>query len=115
MPGLITCPNCNHQFQPTDAFREEVQRELNNKAKEWQAKKEEEYKQKETLLQQQLQAKDIELSKRINEEKQKLQKELQESIRKSVSADNEKKLKGPSQRIGIFTKGTGIKKQRSGT
>ena len=42
MPGLITCPNCNHQFQPTDAFREEVQRELNNKAKEWQAKKEEE-------------------------------------------------------------------------
>src|SRR6266542_358182 len=129
MPGLITCPNCDHQFQPTDAFREEVQRELNNKAKEWQAKKEEEYKQKETLLQQQLQAKDIELSKRINEEKQKLQKELQESIRKSVSADyenqlkllqqsaldNEEKLKGPSQRIGIFTKGTGIKKQRSGT
>src|SRR6266536_3864964 len=93
MPGLITCPNCNHQFQPTDAFREEVQRELNNKAKEWQAKKEEEYKQKETLLQQQLQAKDIELSKRINEEKQKLQKELQESIRKSVSADYENQLK----------------------
>ena len=93
MPGLITCPNCKHQFQPTDAFREEVQRELNNKAKEWQAKKEEEYNQKEALLQQQLQAKDIELNKRINEEKQKLQKELQESIRKSVSADYENQLK----------------------
>lgn len=39
MPGLITCPNCNTKFQPTDAFREEVQRELNNKAREWQAKK----------------------------------------------------------------------------
>src|SRR4051794_1628984 len=93
MPGLITCPNCNTQFQPTDAFREEVQRELNNKAKEWQAKKEEEYKQRETLLQQQLQAKDIELNKRLSEEKQKLQKELQESIRRSVSADYENQLK----------------------
>src|SRR6476661_4155382 len=93
MPGLITCPNCNYQFQPTDAFREEVQRELNNKAKEWQAKKEEEYRQKEALLQQQLQAKDIELNKKINEEKQKLQKELQESIRRSVSADYENQLK----------------------
>jgi hypothetical protein len=93
MPGLITCPNCNHQFQPTDAFREEVQRELNNKAKEWQAKKEEEYRHKEALLEQQLQAKDQELSKKINEEKQKLQKELQESIRRSVSADYENQLK----------------------
>src|SRR5437867_349641 len=34
MPGLITCPNCNYQFQPTDAFREEVQRELKNKEAE---------------------------------------------------------------------------------
>jgi hypothetical protein len=93
MPGLITCPNCNTQFQPTDAFREEVQRELNNKAKEWQAKKEEEYKQRETLLQQQLQAKDIELNKRLSEEKQKLQKELQESIRRSISSDYENQLK----------------------
>jgi hypothetical protein len=93
MPGLITCPNCNHQFQPTDAFREEVQRELSNKAKEWQAKKEEEYRQKEILLQQQLRAKDIELNKRLNEEKQKLQNELQESIQRSVSEDYENQLK----------------------
>jgi hypothetical protein len=93
MPGLITCPNCNTEFQPTDAFREEVQRELNSKAKEWQAKKEEEYKQREALLQQQLLAKDVELNKRLNEEKQKLQKELQESIRKTVSADYENQLK----------------------
>jgi hypothetical protein len=93
MPGLITCPNCKHQFEPTDAFREEMQRELNSKAKEWQAKREEEYRQKETLLQQELQAKDIDLNKKINEEKQKLQKELQESIRKSVSADYENQLK----------------------
>lgn len=87
MPGLITCPNCNYQFQPTDAFREEVARELNSKAKEWQQKKEEEYRQKEAQLLQQLQSKDTELTRRLNEEKQKLQAELQETIKKSVSAD----------------------------
>ncbi|MEP6512805.1 MAG: DUF2130 domain-containing protein [Parafilimonas sp.] len=71
MHGFIICPKCNHEFQPTDAFREEVQRELNNKAKEWQAKKEEEFRQKETALQQQ----------------------LQQSIRKSINADYENQLK----------------------
>jgi hypothetical protein len=89
MPGLITCPKCNTQFQPTDAFREEVQRELNNKAREWQVKKEEEYKHREVLWQQQLHAKDIELSKKLNDEKQK----LQESIQRAVSADYENQLK----------------------
>ena len=93
MTGLIKCPNCNHQFEPTDAFREEVQRELNTKAREWQQKKEEEYRQKENTYQQQLQAKDVELAKRLADEKEKLQNELQESIRKTVSADYENQLK----------------------
>jgi len=93
MATNIKCPKCSHEFEATDAFREEVQRELNSKAKEWQSKKEEEYRQKEALLNQQLQAKDIDLNKKINEEKQKLQKELQESIRRSVSADYENQLK----------------------
>lgn len=92
MPSLIKCPNCNHQFQPTDAFREEVQRELNSKAKEWLARKEEEYKQRDLSFQQQLQAKDIELNKKLTEEKLRLQTELQESIRKSVTADYENRL-----------------------
>ena len=41
--STIKCPNCTTEFEATDAFRNEVQRELNLKAKEWQAKKEEEY------------------------------------------------------------------------
>lgn len=93
MQGLITCPKCNHEFQPTDAFREEVQRELNIKAKEWQARKEEEFRQKEAILQQQLSVKDNELNKRLQEEKQKLQRELQEAIHKTVSQEYESKMK----------------------
>ena len=36
MATEIKCPNCGHQFEPTDSIREEVQRELRNKMTEWQ-------------------------------------------------------------------------------
>lgn len=68
---LIHCPNCNHQFEPSDAFREEIQRELNNKAKEWQQKKEEEF------------------NKKINDER----RSIEEMLRKTINADFENKIK----------------------
>lgn len=93
MAGLIICPNCKTEFEPTDAFREEVQRELNTKAKEWQDRKEKEYQQKEQAYQQQLLAKDKESAERLVAEKQKMQQELQESIQKKLAADFEHQLK----------------------
>src|ERR1700748_969976 len=99
MAGLIICPKCSNQFEPTDAFREEVQLELRNEAKKWQARKEEEYRQKEALYQQQIQAKDAELNKRLAEEKQKLQLELKEPISKSVGADLENRVKMLQQSV----------------
>ena len=45
--STIKCPKCHHEFEATDAFREEVQQDLNKKAKEWQLQKEEEFKKKE--------------------------------------------------------------------
>jgi len=99
MPSTITCPSCGTQFEPTDAFREEVQLELRNEAKKWQARKEEEYKLKEAAFQQQIQAKDTELNRRLAEEKQKLQLELKESISKSVGADFENRMKMLQQSV----------------
>ena len=99
MAGLIICPKCSNQFEPTDAFREEVQLELRNEAKKWQARKEEEYKQKEAIFQQQIQAKDTELNRRLAEEKQKLQQELKDSISKSVNADFENRMKMLQQSV----------------
>jgi hypothetical protein len=93
MASTIICPNCQTQFEPNEAIREQVQKELNSKAAEWQKRKDEEFKQKEATLQQQLQQKDEELNNKLLAEKQKLQQQLQESIRKSVSADYENKLK----------------------
>ncbi|HWY11511.1 MAG TPA: DUF2130 domain-containing protein [Bacteroidia bacterium] len=80
--STITCPNCKTEFEATDAFRDEVQRELNTKAKEWQLKREEEFKKKEDAFQQQL-----------NEELSKQKLNIEETVRKSISNDYENKLK----------------------
>ncbi|MBS1628376.1 MAG: DUF2130 domain-containing protein [Bacteroidetes bacterium] len=85
----ITCPNCGNHFEPTDALRDEIQKELNNKAKEWQDRKEKEYRDKESSFQQQLLAKDAEINKKLNEEKQK----IEETLRKNIGNDFENKMK----------------------
>lgn len=90
---IITCPNCNHQFEPGDSMRDEIEKELRGKMVDWQKKKDEEFRLKETSFQQQLQAKDEENRKQIDAEKKKLQLELQDTIRKSVTADFENQLK----------------------
>lgn len=89
---IITCPNCNNQFEPGDSIRDEIEKELRGKMVDWQKKKDEEFKQKETAFAQQLKQKEEETALQIEAEKKKLQAELQESIRKSVATDFENQL-----------------------
>lgn len=80
--STITCPNCKHEFEATDAFRDEVQRELNTKAKEWQAKKEEEFRKK-------MESAELQMEEALAKQKQ----AIEESLMKSISSEYENKLK----------------------
>lgn len=75
MSTEIKCPNCGHEFEPTDSIRKsiekQVQIEANAKAEEWKRKKEKEF----------------------SDEKLKLQKETEELLRRSIGADFENKLR----------------------
>lgn len=82
MENKIKCPSCGHQFEATDAIRDEVQRELNLKAKDWQLKKEEEYRKKEE-----------EIARKHQEEMLKQKQQMEELIRKNVAADYEMQIK----------------------
>ena len=75
MPTEIKCPNCGHSFEPNEAIREEVEKELRSKAADWQKKKTEEFQLK------------------LDEERKKLQLTLEENIRKSLTGDFENKLR----------------------
>ncbi len=71
----IKCPNCGHQFEPNDAIREEVEKELRSKAADWQKKKNEEFQLK------------------LEEERKRIQQSMEENIRKNLTADFENKLR----------------------
>ena len=71
----VTCPKCQNNFEPTDAIREEVEKELRGKMTEWQKKKEEETN---TLL---------------AEQKITIENELAEKLRKDIRAQYDHKLK----------------------
>jgi len=75
MATEIKCPNCGHPFEPNDAIREEVEKELRSKAADWQKKKNEEFQVK------------------LDEERKRIQQTLEENIRKSISSDFENKLR----------------------
>lgn len=90
---IIHCPNCNHQFDPGDSMRDEIEKELRAKVIDWQKKKDEEFKQKELVFKQQLQQKEEEANKKLAAEKKKLEEELRESLRKNIVADFENQLK----------------------
>ncbi len=71
----IKCPNCGHEFEPTESIREEVQKDLRSKMTEWQ-------KQQQQKLDQQL-----------TDEKKKIQEETEQLVRKSIASDFENKLR----------------------
>jgi hypothetical protein len=93
MAAEVKCPNCGTEFDPGESFKKEVQEQLRSQMEDWKKKKEKEFVDKENIFQEQLQLKDEELNKRLTEEKQKLQNELQISLRKSISSDFENQLK----------------------
>jgi hypothetical protein len=92
MPTEIKCPNCAHVFPMEEAMAEDYKKELREKAAAYARQKDEEYQRKlqvfESEKQQQLKA----FEAKLTEEKTRLKDNLEESLRKSISADFENKL-----------------------
>lgn len=92
MPTEIKCPNCAHVFPIEEAMAEDYKKELREKAAAYARQKDEEYQRKlqvfESEKQQQLKA----FEAKLTEEKTKLKDNLEENLRKSISADFENKL-----------------------
>jgi len=75
MSTEIKCPNCGHEFEPTDSIREEVQKELRTKMTEWQKQQQQKF------------------DAQLMEEKKKTQKETEEQLRRSIVSDFENKVR----------------------
>ena len=82
----VTCPKCQHNFEPTDAIREEVEKELRGKMTDWQKKKEEET----TAL--------------LAEQKVTIENELAEKLKKDLGAQYDHKIKVMQQSESAMSK-----------
>lgn len=72
---IVSCPKCQYNFEPTDAIRDEIEKELRGKMTDWQKKKEEE------------------TNQLLAEQKMKIQTELAEQLKKNIAGEYEHKLK----------------------
>ncbi|HXS36466.1 MAG TPA: DUF2130 domain-containing protein [Flavipsychrobacter sp.] len=89
----ITCPNCAHQFEPTDAIRDELQRQLRAQMVEWQKKKEDEFRQKENLLYEKQLKQEEELKTRLDAERKILTENISLDLKKNMVAEYDNQLK----------------------
>ncbi|WP_276132620.1 DUF2130 domain-containing protein [Polluticoccus soli] len=82
MSTSITCPSCGNEFEPNDAIRDEVQRELRAKMAEWMKKKDDEFKRKETEKEDDFKRREAEIAGQV-----------EELVRKRVSGDFETRMR----------------------
>ncbi len=75
MATTIKCPKCGNEFEPNESIRDQIKKELNQKAVEWQKRKDEEFQIK------------------MEEEKRRMQQSLEENIRRSIALDYENQLR----------------------
>lgn len=96
MSTTIICPSCKTEFEPTDAIRDEVQKELRTQMMDWQKKKEEEYRKKE---QERMAQVEDQLRKQIQGDMDVQLRSLQQA-----NLDNEARLKQARERELEFIK-----------
>lgn len=89
----IKCPSCGTMFGIGDAMEEEIKKELREKMVDYVKKKDEEFAKKEKEMAKLAQDKEIEFSKRLQEEKASLQQSIEQNLRKNITADFENTIK----------------------
>ncbi|MFL5746728.1 MAG: DUF2130 domain-containing protein [Niastella sp.] len=88
----IKCPGCGHKFAIEDAVSEDIKKELREKMQVFLKQKEEDFAKREKELIQQVQHKDAEYAKKLQEETVRLQQSLEVNLRKTIASDFETKL-----------------------
>src|SRR5665213_1111387 len=100
MPTLITCPKCKNEFAPEDAIAQSLEKEYAEKFNSDRQKLLKQFSDQQKTLEEQ--QKDFEKKKeqanelfaeRLQKEKLKIENEVQEKLRKSISSDFENQLK----------------------
>jgi hypothetical protein len=92
MSTTIKCPNCRHEFAMEEAVSEQYKKDLREQMILFTRKKEEEFQKKDIELSRKLQEQEFIFQQKMNEEKRLIQQRLEEDIRKTIHSDFENRL-----------------------
>jgi hypothetical protein len=92
MSTTIKCPNCRHEFAMEEAVSEQYKKDLREQMISFTQKKEEEYRRKDVELSKRLQEQELIFQQKLGDEKKILQQKLEEDIRKTIHGDFENRL-----------------------
>ncbi len=92
MSTEVKCPSCGHSFPIEEVMAEEYKNNLRKQMVEFTKKKEEEFQKKELEFSNKEKQQALAFQQKLETEKSQLQKQLEESLRKSISNDFENKL-----------------------
>jgi hypothetical protein len=93
MPTEIKCPKCGHPFPMEEAVSEEYKKALRDQMQAYKEKKDNELAKKESEYAALATKKEAEFSQKLQQEKLQLQQSLETSLRKTIVADFENKVK----------------------
>ena len=92
MPTLIKCPKCTHEFPLEEAMSEEYKKDLREQMLVYKKQKDEETEKKELEWQKRIDTIEKEQLKQLQLEKDKLRKDVETTLRKSISSDYENRF-----------------------
>ena len=92
MATEVKCPSCGHSFPMEEVMNEEYKTQLRTQMQQYTVQKEQEYKTKFEEFNKKEQQQNQAFEQRLLQEKQQLQKTIEENLRKSIGGDFENQL-----------------------
>lgn len=92
MATEVKCPSCGHPFPIEEVMTEEYKKQLRLQMQQYTKQKEDEYRKKDEEFNQRQQQQQLSFEQRLIEEKKKVQLTMEESLRKTISADFETQM-----------------------
>lgn len=97
MSTTITCPHCSTQFEPTDALRDQLQKDLRKQMQDWKALQLKDFEQKEKEFQQLKEQQEITFEKKLSEQKNALAASIAKEQEQKFAAQFESQIKHLNQ------------------
>jgi hypothetical protein len=93
----IICPNCNIQFEPTDALRDQLQKELRKQMQDWKAQQMRDFEQKEHAFRLEKEQRELAFQQQMAQQRQVLEAQIAREQEEKIAAQYQNQIRHLNQ------------------